>query len=61
LHSACSDRPPRNPARATRECAARMSISAARNILDFFAGKLDPALVVNAAKASPSTHRLMQA
>jgi len=45
----------------TRECAARMSISAARNILDFFAGKLDPALVVNAAKASPSTHRLMQA
>ena len=45
----------------TRECAARMSISAARNILDFFAGKLDPALVVNAAKTSPSTHRLMQA
>ena len=33
----------------TQESAERMSISAARNILDFFAGKLDPALVVNFA------------
>jgi D-3-phosphoglycerate dehydrogenase / 2-oxoglutarate reductase len=33
----------------TRECAARMSIAAAKNILDFFAGRLDPALVVNRA------------
>ena len=31
----------------TRECAARMSAAAARNILDFFAGRLDPSLVVN--------------
>jgi D-3-phosphoglycerate dehydrogenase / 2-oxoglutarate reductase len=33
----------------TRECAARMSTAAASNILDFFAGRLDPALVVNRA------------
>jgi D-3-phosphoglycerate dehydrogenase len=33
----------------TREGSARMSASAARNILDFFVGKLNPALVVNAA------------
>lgn len=31
----------------TRECAERMAISSAQNILDFFAGKLDAALVVN--------------
>ena len=31
----------------TEECAARMGRVAARNILDFFAGRLDPALVVN--------------
>jgi len=31
----------------TRECAARMAVSASRNILDYFAGRLDPALVVN--------------
>jgi D-3-phosphoglycerate dehydrogenase len=39
----------------TRECARRMAIASAQNILDFFAGKLDPALVVNAAqlRASP--------
>ena len=30
------------------ESAMRMSEAAARNILDFFAGRLDPALVVNA-------------
>jgi D-3-phosphoglycerate dehydrogenase len=34
----------------TQECARRMAIASARNILDFFAGKLDPALVVNAAQ-----------
>jgi D-3-phosphoglycerate dehydrogenase / 2-oxoglutarate reductase len=32
----------------TQECARRMAISAAQNILDFFAGKLDQKLVVNA-------------
>lgn len=31
----------------TEECAARMGAKAAQNILDFFAGALDPALVVN--------------
>jgi D-3-phosphoglycerate dehydrogenase len=31
----------------TQECAARMSMSAAQNILDFFAGTIDPALIVN--------------
>ena len=34
----------------TEECAARMAVSSAQNILDFFAGKLDPSLVVNAAE-----------
>ena len=33
----------------TQECAMRMSLAAARNILDHFAGRLDPALVVNRA------------
>jgi D-3-phosphoglycerate dehydrogenase / 2-oxoglutarate reductase len=32
----------------TEECAMRMSISAAQNILDSFDGKLDPKLIVNA-------------
>ncbi len=31
----------------TQECAARMAVAAAQNILDFFAGRLDPTLVVN--------------
>lgn len=31
----------------TRECAERMAVSSAQNILDFFAGTLDAALVVN--------------
>jgi D-3-phosphoglycerate dehydrogenase len=31
----------------TAECAARMAVMSARNIIDFFAGRLDPALVVN--------------
>jgi D-3-phosphoglycerate dehydrogenase len=33
----------------TAECAARMGVVSARNIIDFFAGRLDPALVVNAS------------
>ncbi len=35
----------------TGECAARMSEAAARNVVDFFAGTLDPRLVVNRASA----------
>lgn len=34
----------------TAECAARMAISSVQNILDFFAGRLSPSLVVNAAE-----------
>ena len=34
----------------TEACARRMAISAAANILDFFRGTLDPALVVNRAE-----------
>ena len=33
----------------TVECAERMAIASVQNVLDFFAGKIDPALVVNAA------------
>ncbi len=33
----------------TVECAERMAIASVQNVLDFFAGRLDPALVVNAA------------
>jgi len=33
----------------TAECAARMGVVSAQNILDYFEGKLDPALVVNAS------------
>lgn len=32
----------------TAECAARMAVSSVQNVLDHFAGRLDPALVVNA-------------
>jgi D-3-phosphoglycerate dehydrogenase / 2-oxoglutarate reductase len=35
----------------TEECAARMAVAAARNILDHFAGRLDPTLVVNRHEA----------
>ena len=35
----------------TRECAARMSEVAAKNVVDFFAGTLDPRLVVNRPSA----------
>lgn len=38
----------------TQEAAIRMSRSAAQNILDYFAGTLDPALVVNAAAIAGS-------
>ncbi|GLR67164.1 D-3-phosphoglycerate dehydrogenase [Acidocella aquatica] len=38
----------------TKECAMRMSTMAVRNILDFFAGQLDPAVVVNRADATAS-------
>jgi D-3-phosphoglycerate dehydrogenase len=31
----------------TREAAERMAISSVQNVLDFFAGRLDPALIVN--------------
>jgi D-3-phosphoglycerate dehydrogenase len=31
----------------TEECARRMAVAAMRNIVDFFDGRLDPALVVN--------------
>jgi D-3-phosphoglycerate dehydrogenase / 2-oxoglutarate reductase len=45
----------------TRESAIRMSVSAVQNILDFFAGSLDPSIVVNAASVSPSARELMRA
>lgn len=34
----------------TAECAARMAVASVQNVIDHFAGKLDPALVVNAAE-----------
>ncbi|TIP27766.1 MAG: hydroxyacid dehydrogenase [Mesorhizobium sp.] len=34
----------------TAECGERMAISSVQNVLDFFAGKIDPTLVVNAAR-----------
>ena len=37
----------------TSECAARMSVASVQNILDFFAGRLDSALVVNAQSLLP--------
>lgn len=32
------------------ECAERMAISAVRNVIDFFAGTIDPALIVNGVR-----------
>ena len=32
----------------TRECGERMAVASVQNVLDFFAGKIDPRLVVNA-------------
>ena len=34
----------------TAECAARMAVASVQNVIDHFARKLDPALVVNAAE-----------
>jgi D-3-phosphoglycerate dehydrogenase len=31
----------------TDECAARMAVASVQNVIDFFAGRLDPALIVN--------------
>ena len=36
----------------TAEAAERMAVTSVQNVLDFFAGRLDPALVVNAAALS---------
>ncbi len=36
----------------TTECAERMAVSSVQNVLDFFAGDLDPALVVNGGHAN---------
>jgi D-3-phosphoglycerate dehydrogenase len=36
----------------TAECAERMAVASVRNVLDFFAGDLDPALVVNGGHAN---------
>ena len=35
----------------TAECAERMAVSSVQNVLDFFAGRIDPALVVNGEHA----------
>jgi len=34
----------------TAECGERMAVSSVQNVLDFFAGRIDPTLVVNGAK-----------
>ena len=39
----------------TDECAARMAIASVQNVLDFFAGRLDRSLVVNADKLPPAS------
>lgn len=36
----------------TAECGERMAISSVQNVLDFFAGRIDPTLVVNGAQLS---------
>ncbi len=45
----------------TEECAARMAIASAQNILDFFNGRLDPSLVVNPDAISPAARKLLRA
>ncbi len=45
----------------TEECAARMAIASAQNILDFFNARLDPSLVVNPAALSPSARKQLRA
>ena len=34
----------------TAKCGERMALSSVHNVLDFFAGRIDPALVVNGAQ-----------
>jgi D-3-phosphoglycerate dehydrogenase / 2-oxoglutarate reductase len=36
----------------TAECAERMAVSSIQNVLDFFAGRIDPALVVSGEHAN---------
>jgi D-3-phosphoglycerate dehydrogenase / 2-oxoglutarate reductase len=36
----------------TTECAERMAVASVQNVLDFFAGRIDPALVVNGEHAN---------
>jgi D-3-phosphoglycerate dehydrogenase / 2-oxoglutarate reductase len=36
----------------TAECAERMAVSSVQNVLDFFAGDIDPALIVNGDHAN---------
>ncbi|MCV9967827.1 hydroxyacid dehydrogenase [Pararhizobium sp. BT-229] len=36
----------------TRECGERMAVASVQNVLDFFAGKIDPKLVVNGGHAT---------
>ncbi len=45
----------------TEACGRRMAISAATNILDFFNGSLDPALIVNSAEMVPQHSAPMRA
>lgn len=35
----------------TRECGERMAVASVQNVLDFFAGRIDPGLVVNQASS----------
>jgi D-3-phosphoglycerate dehydrogenase len=44
----------------TQECAARMAVDAAQNVLDFFAGRLNGALVVNAEHISPAARQQLR-
>ena len=44
----------------TQESAMRMSLSSVQNVLDFFAGKLDPALVVNVSKLSQAATKQLR-
>ncbi len=40
----------------TAECGERMSLSSVQNVIDFFAGRIDPTLVVN-AESLPASSR----
>lgn len=39
----------------TSECAERMAVHSVQNVIDFFNGRVDPALVVNAAQLARAT------